>query len=138
MSFSLERIPPGDPIESTEVHQQLLLLRKGRPVSTRISDPERGAFLYALSINENRDRPPGEYLLFVEGLPVKIRAYEDGQLVPAKGRVALFEIVQLEVPTELKVNRPAIEGLVKEALAARGMADVIPTVDVQVDFDLGS
>jgi hypothetical protein len=134
MTFRVETIRSGDPVESTPDYQQAQRLHAGRSFTRRVADPERGATLYCLSVNDFEERPPGEYVLFFKGHITKVFAHEKGETVPEIGRVVTYRISRLDIPPELMDERPQVLELLQDALTARGLGGALPTASVRIEF----
>lgn len=121
MGFVVERIPKGDPIESTDVHSQAVSVKRGLPIRQRFADRSRAVYLYTISVNSYEERPPGKYLLFVDGLMATIEAYH--RLVDAPGDELVLKMIiySVKLPPELEIRRAEVMGLVREAFEARGL-----------------
>lgn len=134
MSFNVETIRAGDPVETMPDYQQAQRLHGGRPFGRRVADPGRGVTLYCLSVGLCEERPPGEYVLFFKGHATKFSAHEKGETVPGVGRVVTYRILNVEIPPELTDDRQQIMELLQEALTALGLGGVFPTSSVRIDF----
>lgn len=130
MAFQIQRI--NDAARSSEIHQRVLAMRNGLPLGERLVDESRSAYFYALSISADTDRPPGEYVLFIAGCAVRVRAYEQGHREAGAGRVLCFRIHSIEIPTELEPTRDSIDALLAEAFKVRAKNDIVPAVRVEV------
>lgn len=116
MGFELQRIAADDSIEETDIHKQAVLKHYGLPLRKRVADGSRRIYLYVISVSSSETRPPGTYLLFVDGCPVYVKAYDQGSAPSGDRRVNTFLVHSIEIPDALKGKRDFVLEVLKEAL----------------------
>ena len=126
MAFVFEWLRPGssfgDPQHEAEVLSHFDGLRPGM----RAIDPQRKAALYAKTINGDKRRPPGEYLLFLNGRAVQIEAYQWWNDAAAKHVV--YQVVKVLPPELLLLDDT--KDVIQQALTALAHRNPVTRVDV--------
>lgn len=127
MAFYVEWLKPdsklGDPLHEAEVIAQF----GGRRPGVRALDPARNAALYAKSVNGDRSRPPGEYLLFWRERLVRIDAY---QLWTDAAETQVEYQVEGSTPADALLESDTRD-VIKDGLMALARRHSVTSVDVR-------
>jgi hypothetical protein len=134
MSFKLEKIQPGDLVESTDEYKRAVAIAGGLKYPHRIVDLIRGISLYCVFVNAYEERPPGEYLLFFKSHIVVIYAYNQPKKQADGSLATTFRIDSWELPQALQSDKELVREVIIEALKAEGFASVLPITSVTVEF----
>lgn len=134
MNFLLIKIAPESSIGMSAEYACVVNLNGGRRVSDCLVSEDGSVLFFTLSVEMNQDRPPGEYVMIVNGNLIKVFAYRQIGKDSDMNCVVTYLIDSIEFDERYEMDKSSALEILHDAFGAEAQGYPVKPNKVNLEF----